>query len=124
MTVMANILRSYGVAARSVLNVRSFAVSSSTRMPRQNTADRKSQEAEEANVDEAGPTMRRGSKNADIVTLDDLEPSEVDDASSFGHLVLQQQRQMLYYMRLIEHEMPLLAGMSHLGGPPGERGQG
>lgn len=34
----------------------------------------------------------------------------MDDATSAGHLLLQQQRQLLYYLRLIEHEMPKLVG--------------
>ncbi|KAF8898836.1 mitochondrial ribosomal subunit protein-domain-containing protein [Infundibulicybe gibba] len=31
-----------------------------------------------------------------------------DDTASAGHLMLRQQRQVLYYLRLIEHEMPKL----------------
>ena len=34
-----------------------------------------------------------------------------DDAPEPTHKYLQQQRNMLYYMRLIEHEMPKLVGM-------------
>ena len=42
-----------------------------------------------------------------------LEDSpEVDDAPSSGHLILQQQRMLLDYLRLIEHEMPKLVGTS------------
>ena len=33
-----------------------------------------------------------------------------DDSASAGHLMLRQQRQVLYYLRLIEHEMPKLVG--------------
>lgn len=33
-----------------------------------------------------------------------------DDTTSGGHLMLRQQRQTLYYLRLIEHEMPKLVG--------------
>lgn len=40
------------------------------------------------------------------------ESPEVDDAPSSGHLILQQQRLMLEYLRLIEHEMPKLVGAS------------
>jgi len=38
------------------------------------------------------------------------EPNDVEDSPSVGHLVLQQQRLLLNYMRLIEHEMPKLVG--------------
>jgi len=43
--------------------------------------------------------------------LMDLEPSvEDDDTTVGGHIVLRQRRQLLYHMRLIEHEMPKLVG--------------
>lgn len=45
--------------------------------------------------------------------MEDLTHPDGDrqtDSSSFGHLILQQQRQLLYYMRLIEYEMPQLVG--------------
>jgi hypothetical protein len=35
---------------------------------------------------------------------------EDDDTASVGHLMLREQRQVLYYLRLIEHEMPKLVG--------------
>jgi hypothetical protein len=38
------------------------------------------------------------------------EPFRDDDTSSVGHLIYRQQRQILFYLRLIEHEMPKLAG--------------
>jgi len=45
--------------------------------------------------------------------LMDLEPSEEeDDTTVAGHMLLRQQRQLLYRMRLIEHEMPKLVGES------------
>ena len=45
--------------------------------------------------------------------LMDLEPSEEDDDTTVaGHIMLRQQRQLLYHMRLIEHEMPKLVGGS------------
>lgn len=37
-----------------------------------------------------------------------------DDTTAVGHLILAQQRRLLYYMRLIEHDMPKLAGKSSL----------
>ena len=45
--------------------------------------------------------------------LMDLEPPEADDDTTVaGHIMLRQQRQLLYHMRLIEHEMPKLVGGS------------
>ena len=45
--------------------------------------------------------------------LMDLEPSaEDDDTTVAGHIMLRQRRQVLYRMRLIEHEMPKLVGES------------
>lgn len=38
------------------------------------------------------------------------EPADVEDSPSGGHIILQQQREVLHYMRLIEHEMPKLVG--------------
>ena len=48
--------------------------------------------------------------------MDELEEqwdefSEVEDAPSSGHIILQEYRQTLHYLRLIEHEMPKLVGM-------------
>ncbi|KAF4623931.1 hypothetical protein D9613_001718 [Agrocybe pediades] len=40
----------------------------------------------------------------DTIDLED----EIEDAPSLDHIILEQQRQMLHYMRLIEHEMPKL----------------
>ncbi|TCD63320.1 hypothetical protein EIP91_005666 [Steccherinum ochraceum] len=57
----------------------------------------------------AMPTRKKDEDADLIVTLDDLEtPAGDDDVTSAGHLVLRQQRQVLYYMRLIEHDMPNL----------------
>lgn len=39
------------------------------------------------------------------------EFSEVEDSPSSGHIVLQEYRQTLRYLRLIEHEMPKLVGV-------------
>ncbi|KAF8640552.1 hypothetical protein AX17_000214 [Amanita inopinata Kibby_2008] len=41
-----------------------------------------------------------------------------DDASSAGHLMLREQRQTLYYLRLIEHEMPKLVAFRKPFKPP------
>ena len=38
------------------------------------------------------------------------EPADTEDSPSAGHIMLQKQRVMLHYMRLIEHEMPKLVG--------------
>ena len=45
----------------------------------------------------------------DELLLEDQLP-ERDDAPEPTHKFLQQQRDMLYYLRLIEHEMPKLVG--------------
>jgi hypothetical protein len=37
--------------------------------------------------------------------------SEIKDSSSAGHIMLQELRQTLHYLRLIEHEMPKLVGV-------------
>lgn len=46
------------------------------------------------------------------LTEEELEGEEdtFNDTSSIGHEILEQQRQALNYMRLIEHEMPQLVG--------------
>lgn len=38
------------------------------------------------------------------------EPADVEDSPSSGHFYLQRQREVVHYMRLIEHEMPKLVG--------------
>jgi hypothetical protein len=48
--------------------------------------------------------------------IDELEEqwddtSEVEDSPSGGHIMLQEYRQTLHYLRLIEHEMPKLVGV-------------
>ena len=45
--------------------------------------------------------------------MEDQVPVE-DDAPEPTHKYLEQQRQMLYYLRLIEHEMPKLVGEFHV----------
>ncbi|KAF8971488.1 mitochondrial ribosomal subunit protein-domain-containing protein [Flammula alnicola] len=46
------------------------------------------------------------------------EPSDVLDSPSGGHLILQQQRLLLHYLRLIEHEMPKLVAFRKPFVPP------
>lgn len=53
-------------------------------------------------------TMPRDEELVD--PLDLSEPPAGDDTTAAGHLMLQQQRRMLYYLRLIEHELPRLVG--------------
>jgi len=48
----------------------------------------------------------------------DLDPPEDDDTTVAGHLILRQQRQMLYHLRLIEHEMPKLVAFRKPFVPP------
>lgn len=51
----------------------------------------------------------QGDELADAIL--DLKAQQIgDDTSAAGHMVLQQQRKLLYYLRLIEHEMPKLVG--------------
>jgi hypothetical protein len=46
----------------------------------------------------------------DVVTaFTELEPS-TDESTSAGHLKMRQDRHLLYYLRLIEHEVPELVG--------------
>ena len=42
--------------------------------------------------------------------VENLEEFKEDDTTAAGHIWLQQQRQTLQYLRLIEHEMPQLVG--------------
>ena len=51
-------------------------------------------------------------EQANTFSPDDVEEFQYDDTSSDGHRLLDQQRQILYYFRLIEHEMPKLVGTS------------
>lgn len=56
-------------------------------------------------------------KTAEPLTFEDaIDAMDLDfkndDTTSVGHLMLRQQRQMLFYFRLIEHEMPKLVGLS------------
>ncbi|KAF8078711.1 mitochondrial ribosomal subunit protein-domain-containing protein [Lyophyllum atratum] len=61
----------------------------------------------------SSPALARRVKAEEKLTADqafDLLDDEYDDddTTSAGHLMLRQQRQVLYYLRLIEHEMPKL----------------
>lgn len=47
---------------------------------------------------------------------DDGTP-EIVDAPSGAHMVLQRERELLHYLRLIEHEMPKLVGEHSLSFP-------
>lgn len=62
----------------------------------------------------AAPRARRAVPNLEPLGFEDdaLEDQvrEGDDAPEPTHRYLQQQREMLYYLRLIEHEMPKLIG--------------
>lgn len=48
--------------------------------------------------------------DADDLELLLTENETVADSPSLGHEILQMQREVLHYMRLIEHEMPKLVG--------------
>ena len=49
------------------------------------------------------------------------EQENVADSPALGHHILEQKREVLHYMRLIEHEMPKLVGMSKRSCPATER---
>lgn len=57
---------------------------------------------------------RKQTKRYEVEDLDfdiDLLPEfEDDDATSAAHLIIQQQRQLLHYLRLIERDAPRLKG--------------
>lgn len=60
---------------------------------------------------------RKKEEDDELITEDLLEdiledPYDGDDTVSAGHMMLQQQRETLHYLRLIEHEMPKLVGPS------------
>lgn len=46
-----------------------------------------------------------------------LIEDDIEDTTAVGHMMLDQQRQLLHYMRLIENEMPRLVGMSLKSSP-------
>ncbi|KJA26060.1 hypothetical protein HYPSUDRAFT_133444 [Hypholoma sublateritium FD-334 SS-4] len=50
-----------------------------------------------------------------------MMPADVNDSPSSGHLILQQQRILLQYMRLIEHEMPKLVAFRKPFIPPTDK---
>ena len=63
----------------------------------------------------SAPVSIRRSNLDEILTADTAFEALDDyyddnDTASAGHLMLRQQRQVLYYLRLIEHEMPKLVG--------------
>lgn len=41
-----------------------------------------------------------------------VDQPDIEDTTAMGHLMLDHERQMLTYMRLIENELPQLVGMS------------
>ncbi|VDB99709.1 unnamed protein product [Peniophora sp. CBMAI 1063] len=57
-------------------------------------------------------------EQANTFSPDDVEEFQYDDTTSDGHRLLDQQRQVLYYFRLIEHEMPKLVAFRKPFVPP------
>ena len=86
--------------ARQVLNSRRFSTTPATRMPRTRGKLTMQQLNEKLNA----IAKTEGMMNDD----DDSEP--LNDTTGVGHMILDQQRQLLHYMRLIENEMPQLVG--------------
>lgn len=71
----------------------------------------------------SSPVLARRAKLEEKLTADqafDLLDDEYDDddTTSAGHLMLREQRRVLYYLRLIEHEMPKLVGEYYTSGIP------
>ncbi|GLB36063.1 putative mitochondrial ribosomal subunit protein [Lyophyllum shimeji] len=71
----------------------------------------------------SSPALARRVKPEEKLTADqafDLLDDEYDDddTTSAGHLMLREQRQVLYYLRLIEHEMPKLVAYRKPFTPP------
>ncbi|THV07692.1 hypothetical protein K435DRAFT_959757 [Dendrothele bispora CBS 962.96] len=69
------------------------------------------------------PSVAKRQKLEDPVTADEAldlldDPFDDDDTASAGHLMLREHRQTLYYMRLIEHEMPKLVAYRKPFKPP------
>ncbi|KAK7694940.1 hypothetical protein QCA50_002128 [Cerrena zonata] len=91
-------------ALRHASQSRPFHASASTSMPR------------------AGPVdaSNRRARLDDIISEEDLMEgvNQGDDTSAGGHIALRQMRQTLYYLRLIEHEMPRLVAYRKPFVPP------
>ncbi|KAK7064302.1 carbon-nitrogen hydrolase [Favolaschia claudopus] len=64
-----------------------------------------------------------GTKDEDIEYYQDILEADFDDddTASAGHLMLRHHRQVLYYLRLIEHEMPKLVAYRKPFDPPPSR---
>lgn len=88
------------------ISVRSFVTSSSTFQPRRTASTAKEFE------DEGG----RRTTSVLEEDMDELaeqwdDTPDIVDTPSGGHIMLQQFRQTLHYLRLIEHELPKLVGV-------------
>ncbi|KAJ7169792.1 mitochondrial ribosomal subunit protein-domain-containing protein [Mycena filopes] len=61
-----------------------------------------------------------GTTKDDLEYYEDILDAEFadDDTPALGHLVLREQRHVLYYLRLIEHEMPKLVAYRKPFAPP------
>jgi hypothetical protein len=107
---MTSLGRCLGVSKRLLVSRacnRSFVTSSPTFQPR-----RAAGIAQELDGEEEGRRTRSVLED----DMDELveqwdETSEVEDSPSAGHIMLQEHRQTLHYLRLIEHEMPKLVGV-------------
>lgn len=89
------------------VSVRSFVTSSPIFQPRRAPTIVQEQELEE----EGRRTRSVLEDDMDELVEQWDETSEVEDSPSGGHIILQEFRQTLHYLRLIEHEMPKLVGM-------------
>lgn len=60
-----------------------------------------------------GPQVAGLARQFDQLPFEAFIPTQEEadyDTTAIGHMIIQQQRQDLKYMRLIEHEMPKLVG--------------
>ncbi|KAF9535363.1 mitochondrial ribosomal subunit protein-domain-containing protein [Crepidotus variabilis] len=72
---------------------------------------------------EAGAASKRRTNSLLEDDAEDLwdaidEPADVEDSPSSGHILIQMQRELLQYMRLIEHEIPKLVAYRKPFVPP------
>ncbi|KAH6917473.1 mitochondrial ribosomal subunit protein-domain-containing protein [Coprinopsis sp. MPI-PUGE-AT-0042] len=112
----SRLARSFGLASKSLRTVHS-----SQRILARTLA------TQAVTIEQGAPVGRR-TKSAleDDLDEDDLfdlltEQENVADSPALGHLILEQKREVLHYMRLIEHEMPKLVAYRRPFIPPNSK---
>jgi hypothetical protein len=111
--------RTFAAFSRTVGSARPFHISATRAFPRHSPTRTAAESATEIPLALKDAASTEGITPEDFEqanlgiraqwSLDDLADNE-NDTSSAGHLYLNQQRQNLHYLRLIEHEMPKLVG--------------